>query len=88
MVMAVNSGCARSTAIGAPIGCRPVISSLTGEWWGSPPWLWRIVRLPGDPRNRFVARAGREWISGGVMAVGVALAAVGACPGRVCESLG
>ncbi len=71
-------------------------ASLTGGWLGEPPWLEREVSIeefvehrygvslasPTYPRTVLVEREGREWISGGVAAVGLALATFAAWPRR------
>jgi hypothetical protein len=72
------------------------VASLTGGWLGSPPW-WETTRVEtsklgasdpapdvhfGDYDVRRVPREGRRWYSVGVVAMGLALAAVGARAGR------
>ena len=67
------------------------VASLTGERLGTPPWWRENVTGPSGPdeTGRFgpsmtmaEPRQGREWISGGVVAVGLGLVAVGAWPRR------
>src|SRR5207247_1621678 len=69
-------------------------ASLAGGWLGEPPW-WNKVRrdfvwvtvygedvVPPSYKETRTPREGREWISGGVAAVGLALVAVAAWPRR------
>ena len=58
-------------------------ASLTGGWLGMPPW-WQhdlTINVVGEYRLD-VPLAGREWISGAVVAAGLAIVAVGAWPQR------
>ena len=64
------------------------VGSLTGD---RPPWWERRKPLPDDyitsgfgvwPQRDLEPVPGREWISGGVVAAGVGLAAFGAWPRR------
>ena len=71
-------------------------ASLTGGWLGTPPWWEREVSIeeyvesrygvslasPTHPDPVLVERQGREWISGAVAAVGLALFAWAAWPRR------
>jgi hypothetical protein len=70
-------------------------ASLTGGWLGTPPWWERRTSLWFDDTDRLMPpgfyhsptswvepRSGRERISGGVVATGLALAAFGAWPRR------
>jgi hypothetical protein len=50
------------------------VASLTGAWLGEPPWWEQTDRFWVRPRP------GREWISGGVTALGLALVAFAAWP--------
>ena len=72
-------------------------ASLTGGWLGTPPWQegWvAIATVRDEPSPQCGAydvrvypmpRTDREWMSGGVVAVGLALVAVGAWPRRRAE---
>jgi hypothetical protein len=57
-------------------------ASLTGQWLGTPPWWTEEASTSAEIFGRqwridlVQFRSGREWISGGVVAVGLGLAVV------------